>query len=417
MAAPNINQILKVVAGQFSGIIHRKIINTGPWINLTNRDTWPDEMGDVISEMTYQRSLPDAKIAWSNYRSAATTGQSGTTCTIPKQTIAFNETVRQFGLQRAALESPHFCVDDLRFAFKRQAQLDAIQQILAENTKLAWEERNRDEYVRVCEKKVIVNAALTGFGAVATVPDFATDGSTGADLIGPSFPSDDATSILTSAVLDKVRMRIIREGGGLGATSMADGTPVFTLVCSAETSEGILLRNPELRADLRHAKPSELLAPLGVERSYKGYFHVIDDFIPRFTRDTVVVAGVTTHNYTMVRAWAKDGGGIWNINPDYETAPYEMSVVYHKQVCTSLIPKPLASPGGGTKFDPNSYTGQFKWVNILNEDTNPDGTIGYFRGIMASGTKAIRPEFGYAMIHLRCTPLTLIACDGTVTQS
>src|SRR5688572_4536815 len=99
MAAPNINQILKVVAGQFNNIIHRKIINTGPWLKLQNRDTWPDGMGDVISELTYQRSLPNAKLHWAHLKSAAPVGsaQTGTTCVPPKATIDFKHTYRQFG--------------------------------------------------------------------------------------------------------------------------------------------------------------------------------------------------------------------------------------------------------------------------------------------------------------------------------
>ena len=45
---------------------------------------------------------------------------------------------------------------------------------------------------------------------------------------------------------------------------------------------------------------------------------------------------------------------------------------------------------------------------------NPDGTIGFFRGVMSSGTKPIRPEWGYAILHNRCAHnLGLTACDGT----
>lgn len=413
MSAPNINQILKVVANQFSSIIHRKILNTGPWINLDVRDTWPDEMGDVISELTYQRSLPDTKLVWSDYRSAATSGMTGTTCNVPAQTINFNYISRQFGLQRAAVQSPRFCVDDLRFAFKRQNQLEAIQNILAENTKFAWDERTRDEYVRVCQNKIIATnsgGTLPGWGEIADVPDLAVDAS-GNDLLGAAFPTADATSILTKGILDKVRMRLIREGGGLSASSVESGSPVFTLVCSGETSEGVFKFNPDLRMDLRYAKPSELLAPLGVERSYGGFFHVIDDFMPRFTRDG------TSGQYTMIRPWAKDGDGNWNINPAYEGAPYELSVVYHKQVRTTLIPKPISNPGGGQKFDPVSYTGQFRFVNIPSEELNVDGNNGFFRGILASGTKVVRPEFGYAIIHLRASLVDFISGTDSVSYA
>jgi hypothetical protein len=48
-----------------------------------------------------------------------------------------------------------------------------------------------------------------------------------------------------------------------------------------------------------------------------------------------------------------------------------------------------------------NYRGDFKWTNILNEITNPDGTIGFFRGILASATKPIKTDFGYAILFKR----------------
>jgi hypothetical protein len=48
-----------------------------------------------------------------------------------------------------------------------------------------------------------------------------------------------------------------------------------------------------------------------------------------------------------------------------------------------------------------SYKGDFKWTNILDGLTNPDGTIGYFRGIMASASKPIKTDFGYVILFKR----------------
>jgi hypothetical protein len=59
--------------------------------------------------------------------------------------------------------------------------------------------------------------------------------------------------------------------------------------------------------------------------------------------------------------------------------------------------------------------GDFKWKNIITPDTNPDGTIGYFRAILSSGSKPVRPEWGYVIRHLRAsTPLIL---DGVTHGS
>ena len=66
----------------------------------------------------------------------------------------------------------------------------------------------------------------------------------------------------------------------------------------------------------------------------------------------------------------------------------------------SQIPSPLGNTGG-ISFDPVSYKGDFKWLNIQDAVINPDGTIGFFRGILASASKPIKPDFGYVILFKR----------------
>ena len=73
----------------------------------------------------------------------------------------------------------------------------------------------------------------------------------------------------------------------------------------------------------------------------------------------------------------------------------------------SLIPAPITGANGLT-FDPVNYKGEFKWTNIPDQTLNPDGTIGFFRGIMASASKPIKTNFGYSILFRR-TSTTLAA--------
>ena len=66
----------------------------------------------------------------------------------------------------------------------------------------------------------------------------------------------------------------------------------------------------------------------------------------------------------------------------------------------SLIPAPITG-AGGLKFNPVNYKGDFKWTNILSETYNPDGTNGFFRGILASASKPIKTNFGYVILFKR----------------
>jgi hypothetical protein len=89
-------------------------------------------------------------------------------------------------------------------------------------------------------------------------------------------------------------------------------------------------------------------------------------------------------------------------NPTYESASFEAAYVLHPEVCEALIPNPMTG-GNGITFNPVNYRGKFDWKNIINEITNPDGTIGFFRGVLASATKPIKTEFGYTILFKRDT--------------
>jgi hypothetical protein len=177
---------------------------------------------------------------------------------------------------------------------------------------------------------------------------------------------------------------------------------VFTLVTGAETSDNIIRQNAD---DMRYttAKVNELYAPLGVDRSYRGFYHVIDDFPRRFALDGGNIVEVKPYEKASILGLpAIEKGDPYVINPDYEVAPYEESIIFVKDVMRSLVPSVITSPGGNVTYEPQNYRGEFKFLNIRDRVENPDGNWGYFRGIMQSGSKPIHPEWGYSILHLRC---------------
>lgn len=388
--AYDIEHLLINESGRIGPDIYRKTLNTSPWLKLVKQDTWPDEMGDTISVLTYERTLANS-LTWGNVTLNPDPGDgSGPgTCVPAAETVPFAQTLRQYNLQQAALESPALCVNDLRFSLKRKEQLSNMFEILKENTSWAWQERYRDEYTRVSEHKIIANGSLSE-----------DDG---------SFPLSEPSSRLTQGILDRIYLQLVRDGAGNNPMGRQNGRPEFTIICSPETSDHLLRSDENIRQDYRWnpGVVNELLAPLGVDRSYRGFYHLIDMFPNRY--DFVSGAWVKREPYAAVDATK---GQKFIVNPAYEAAEYEDTIVFHQEVYTSLIPAPITSPGGNTKFDPVSYRGDFKWLNIPHRTDNPDGTIGFFRGVLSSGTKPIRPEWGYVVRHLRCAPtLGLVACS------
>jgi hypothetical protein len=383
----DVDQLLINESGRIGPDIYRKTLNTSPWLKLVKQDTWPDEMGEAISVLTYERSLYANPLSWNTVTYNTGTGNN---CVPEAQVINFAQTLRTYNLRQAALESPPICVNDMRFTMKRKEQLSNVFSILQENTSWAWQERYRDEYTRLAEHKMVA------FGS--GLPESSSE-----------FPLTAPNSRLTQGILDKVYLKLVRDGAGNNPMGRQNGKPEFTIICSPETSDALLRDDANVRNDYRWnpGKVNELLAPLGVDRSYRGYYHLIDLMPPRW--DFVAGAWVRRYPYASVAATQ---GNKFDVSPDYENAAYEDTIVFHQDVFTSLIPAPITSPGGNVKFDPVSYRGDFKWKNILDKVSNPDGLIGYFRGVLSSGSKPVRPEWGYVIRHRRCdVALGLVNCS------
>lgn len=383
----DVNQLLMNESGRIGPDIFRKTIDTSPWLKLVKQDTWPDEMGDAISVLTYERSLA-AALTWNTVTYNTGTGNN---CVPAAEVVNFAQTLRTYNLKQTALESPPICVNDLRFTMKRQEQLSNIFSILQDNTSWAWQERYRDEFTRVAEHKMVA------YGSA--LPEDKT-----------TFAATAPNSRLTQGILDRIYLKLVRDGAGVNPMGRQNGKPEFTIICSPETSDNLLRADDSIRQDYRWnpGKVNDLLAPLGVDRSYRGFYHLIDLFPPRWD----FVTGAWVRRLPYASASGATHGTKFDVNPLYENAAYEDTIVFHQDVFTSLIPKPITAPGGNVKFDPVSYRGEFKWRNILDRTLNPDGLIGYFRGILSSGSKPIRPEWGYVIRHLRCaTPLGLVGCS------
>jgi len=414
--ATAINSLLVTESGRIGEKIYRKKLNSSHWSKLVKQEQWPDEFGTAVSVMTLERSLPANALTWAtlgyNPAGDATSPQTGGTdegnCLPPNQTITFAQTLRSFNLKQTSLNSAPICVNDLRFPFQRKQQLGAMFDVLSENTVRVWDNRYRDEYFRNCGHKVILknNAGSLVENTTTTVdPNVYT-------VSGTLFPTQAPAGYLTQAFLNNIALRLMRDGAGDGALTKNEGQPVFGLVCSPETSDQLIKDNADIRQDIRwvSSKAQDLLAPLGVSRVFRNYTHLVDFECPRYD----YIAGQGFIRRPFYASTAATYGNKFDPNPDYESAAYEVSFVFHQDVFASMVPGTITAPGGNTKFDPQMYRGEFTWRNILDKDSNPDGNNGFFRAVYQSASKPIRPEWGYAIMHQRCRYNdTIVACTAS----
>jgi hypothetical protein len=412
-----IDTILTQEANRIGQDIHRRTVHVSPWMDLIKQTTFPSGMGYTLGTLIYDRSLPTTSangstlgLNWTKLSPdthAQDTLQTGNTldqilvgardtnlgAQSGKSFIQFARQLKQYDLRRAVVESPRINVEDLRFAAYRQEQLRAVMDALTDSTRYSWEERYRDEYDRLCANVLVCKTA----GSTTISSGKEGNATVDVDLSG------DPTGNISNKVLDSIYFRLVRGGAGTNAYGRENARPVFGLVCSSEASYQ-LVKEAGVRDDYRYnnAKVGELIAPLGIERSHRGFYHLVDDLAPRFTADTDTDgAGPDTADGTLNRVFPYTAtNGVITPNADYESAPIEAAYVLHQDVMESQIPEPITGANGLT-FDPVTYRGKFDWKNIPSVDLNPDGTIGFFRGVLASASKPIKTEFGYVILFKR----------------
>ena len=414
----NIEHVLTSEANRIGPDIHKATLHTSPWIDLIKQSTFPEGMGYQLSTLIYDRALPvgtrtggthlgtgsEQAIGptWSSLVENTASSHVGRVDDSALDTrlednarIDFTRRLRSYQLERAVVESPRINVEDLRFAAHRTEQLRAIMDLLKESTRHSWENRYRDEYAKICDNIVICKSSSTAVSTGKTGSDTPTSGG---DLSTGGTNIDQITANISNKVLDDIYFKLIRAGAGSNSYGRENGRPVFSLVLSSEASYQ-LQTEAGFRDDVRYnnAAVSDLIAPLGVEKSFRGFYHLCDDMAPRYNLAASGSGDLLVREYPFKH---NDTTDIVEVNADYDSAPFEEAFVLVDNVMESLIPAPI-SGGSGVNFDPVSYKGDFKWTNIPDVSLNPDGTIGFFRGIMASASKPIKPEFGYSIVFKR----------------
>ena len=471
MANP-INDWLLRESGRITPNINQKMMaKTTPWLTLHLREAWEEGMGNVHKTFVFDRAqlVGTAPVDWENmYDGVDAIGsgtiQEGGSCVPQADEIKFTTQSREYSLQTKAIWGPNLCVNNLRNTFVREQQMKASINALADQARETWIERYRSEYTRVAASKALANSS------------FALNADKYNSLEFPSPGATPAVSILTQGFLDYVYEYMNHQGAQDGAMGMVETRPVYGLVTSARTSRNLIMSNPEIREDFRYSSQNEkLLAPMGVKWNYAGFVHLIDDKTPRWnwqaaTAATIKVATtiLTTYasdgttlaattltvgsqvysgaNQYIIKAVLSgstytvtnpDGTGptaqstaavysVWlkvpefvkssNVvipNPAWLTAEYEDSYIFHQKTEVCLIPKPITNVAGA-KFDVVNHAGEFSWKNYLDEEKNPDGTIGRFRGVLSSGTRPENPEFGIVIRHKACTNAygLVTSCDA-----
>ena len=438
-ATTSIDAAFVATANRIGSEVYTNCLHTSPWLDLTKQTKFDESYGVNQQVLLYDRALPTVDAAgnadgvtWfgTNIAESVTTiDESQITGRQPREGtprqhagayggdvadpaanldqdqrsfIQFSRRIKQFQLRYAEITAPKINLQDLRYAAQRQQQITAIMEVLTEATAYTWENRNRDEYEiatanvifvkdvgTVSQTKVAAAGVLTATeqwenNSLEDISQVSTTGIGETDATPNAFPSN--------RVFDRIYTQLIRRGAGKKMPyGMENGRPIFACIMPSELSYAIKTE-AGFRDDARYdsAKVSDLLAPLGIEKSHRGFYHMVDDLAPRYNIENDKF--VRVYPYTTVQ-------GITIENEDYDKAKFSVAYIHHQMVCESQIPNPFGG-AGEMSFDAKTYTGKFGWYNIKSEQ-NPDCQIGYFRGSLASATKPIKTEYGFTIVYER----------------
>jgi len=392
--AANIDQYLATESGRLTYDIYQRTLYSSPWLSLCKKTAWPQEMGEKVSNVMFERPYVASSNDWDALSFNDGTGNS---CIPPADLVEFHQTLREMQLYHKAVYSPRFCVNDLLFTGARQRQMESVITALNEQVRYEWIKWHRDNWT-LWSNKIVAEPGLAEGGDEGT----------------STFAAVEPTSQLTNGILEYFYETLIIEQGMPHALSVQNGRPIFVLITDQVTSRRLTRDDDAIREDYRHSGERDLLLkPLGVSHTYNGFVHMIDDMPPRYTYS----GGV----FTKVEPYILDSSDPSNpklaVNPAWRSAEYQDSYIYVRNAIQFRVPSSVTGVSKA-KFNPQNYMGDFRWLNVQNDDEssdsyNPDKTIGRFRGTLMSASEGINPHLMFTIRHKVCpSDLGLVGCSA-----
>lgn len=409
--------------------IYESHLYMSPWYTVFPKSALPVGVGNAMTSLIYDKSIPTVSaggavgVNWqrvgvgslgANSLNTSTDGQviaGAATDTIGSTSdgtssgadamafVNWTKKLRSYYLEIARIKSPYVDVNDLRQAANLSKQTTAITNALGDATRWVWERRNQLELERLAANFV---PCLTASTPILTTVDADTDSTADDSFYGVNLTDLDLatsgsgntnvvpTADISNKIMDRLYTRLKIVSPLSDAYAIDNGAPVFACMLSSEASYQLKTESG-IRDDVRESsKVDDLIKPLGINSSFRGFAHIVDDCMPRFTESSGALTRVEPLTAT----------GAYNAS--YDTAEYEAMYIFTKSVLEVQIPPPNVS-APGFQFNPVNYSGEFQWLNIRDEIKNPLGTIGFFLGTVSSASLPKHVERAYVLLRKRNT--------------
>lgn len=326
-------------------------------------------------------------------------------CRYTAPVIGYGLEEKQYTIYETARRTTDICLTDILFKWQFAQQLQLMFSMLTNITLGEWENWLRERYLNFCTKMI----ANVGMQVVSL--------DLGANEITIPAGMDIATiGQLNQQLLDRLYMYMHRQCPMAAIAKGTGGMPVFGLVTSVETSQELITQDPVAVENFRYARPEVLIEGYGQALNYKGYAHIFDGMTVRYKLDPSDVT-------KLLRVWPHKQtpttiGDAVSIDQEYVDAPFEVSVIFLKDVFKALVPPGNPTNLSGHEFGPQDNMGEFRWLNIQDRENNLLREKGFF---FARYRAAPEPgEFSdeaVCILHRRCTDVPVVLCNDADTFS
>lgn len=381
-------------ASRLEGMIYQQQRVKGRISALMRKGVLPEGMGYNYQTLVWQRSLPTGGSSWTDVSQENGTANN---CVPDPQDLNPASTVLNWNAQLELIWSNRICFEDLRRAWDAKDQLAKLYKNFVDQVVDEWDLKDKERYFFYAGHKIINNASLT-------------------ESTGSTMPNTVPTTRPIQTTLDIIYNRLIDDGAGVDAYAQSNGAPQFVALMSMEAHRDIIKEDASTRQDFRFAdmgegKDSTLLKSWGIDGSYAGFMHTIDNRMPRYNWTGSTWSDPIPY-YTTV---ATTNGFMAIPNPDYQNAGYEDIFIWDPTVVNRRMPKPRSSYGSKTGTDPVLWNGDIIWQNEVNLDRtspafNPLGNWGRYLAALQAAYQPGLTTRGYILRSQRCNGIVANAC-------
>lgn len=413
LSCSTVNDLLARNDTLFGAWIYEALRESSPWVRLTPTEAFPEGSGYTHRNIRIEgMTTASAESDWTDI--TASNGSTINPLSAPTLTaLTWGQTYTNWNPKYKGYITPCISLDDLKFDHLVAQQIGGTVNQLTQVTDEVLSNRARYEAARLMPQIAARPGYVNGGNGIAGITDTTTD----VNKAGVPIP----TAGIDQTLLDKVYLYLLRIGGGAPSSraGMANGVPVLNLICDKELSD-YLIRSYNSSAaagtpivgtyaNFLWGDPGELLKPLGVDRQYRGFAHIVDTEIPRY--DLVAGQLVRRLPWSMTSA---DSGSKRVFNSAYETAQYSIAYIKPNDAyACAVIKDSSAKDIAGASFEdhPYYYSMTFFWSNIKDNTTNILGKLGRWIGIAANASHPMYPDRGMTIVYKRCyADVTFPAC-------